>query len=154
MVRLLAAERTMKNEHVLSGLMAKRAEIAGRIEMMQRDMRELVATIGHIDASIRVFDPDADIEDIKPKLPPRFQAFKGEVSRLVLNALRKAGKPLPTSDLTLIVAAGRGINPDDKPFMRVLSRRVGACLRNLRKRNLVLLSRPPGSLGHWEIPRT
>ena|ERR1700730_7278337 len=141
----------MKNEHVLSGLMAKRAELAGKIEMMQRDMRELVATIGHIDAAIRAFDPNAEIEDIKPKLPPRFQAFKGEVSRLVLNALRKSPKPLPVSDLTLIVAAGRCINPDDKPFMRVLSRRVGACLRNLRKKNLVRMTRPPGSLGLWQI---
>jgi hypothetical protein len=141
----------MKNEHVLSGLMAKRAELAGQIETMQRAMRELVATIGHIDAAIRVFDPNADIEDIKPKLPPRFQAFKGEVSRLVLNALRESKKPLPVSDLTLTVAAGRGINPDDKPFMRVLSRRVGACLRNLRKKKLVAMTRPPGSLGLWQI---
>jgi len=141
----------MKNDHVLSGLIAKRAELAGKIETMQREMRELVATIGHIDAAIRAFDPNADIEDIKPKLPPRFQAFKGEVSRLVLDALRKSRKPMPVSDLTLIVAAGRGINPDDKPFMRVLSRRVGACLRNLRKKKLVAMTRPPGSLGLWQI---
>ena len=141
----------MKNEHVLSGLIAKRAELAGQIEMIQRDMRQLVATIGHIDATIRAFDPNADLEDIKPKLPPRFQAFKGEVSRLVLDALRKSKKPLPVSDLTLVVAAGRGINPDDKPFMRILSRRVGACLRNLRKKNLVIMTRLPGSLGLWGI---
>src|SRR6185312_485140 len=69
--RLLAAEREMKNEHVLSGLIAKRAELAGKIEIMQREMRELVATIGHIDATIRAFDPNTDLEDIKPKLPPR-----------------------------------------------------------------------------------
>jgi hypothetical protein len=143
----------MKNEHVLSGLIVKRAELAGKIESMQREMRDLVAAISHIDAAIRLFDPDADIDDIKPKLPPRFQAFKGEVSRLVLNALRKSEKPMPVSDLTLIVAAGRGINPDDKPFMRVLSRRVGACLRNLRKKGLVRLMRPPGSLGLWEIAK-
>lgn len=141
----------MKNDHVLSGLISKRAELAGQIETMQREMRELVATIGHIDAAIRVFDPEADLSDIKPKLPPRFQAFKGEVTRLVLNALRKSDKPLPVSDLTLIVAAGRGINSDDKPFMRVLSRRVGACLRNLRKKKLVQMTRPPGSLGLWQI---
>jgi hypothetical protein len=77
MARLLAAERAMKNEHVLSGLIAKRTELTGRIETMQREMRELVAAIGHVDASIRLFDPNADLDDIKPKLPPRFQAFKG-----------------------------------------------------------------------------
>ena len=142
----------MKNEHVLSGLIAKRAELSGKIEMMQREMRELVATIGHIDAAIRVFDPAAEIDDIQPKLPPRFQAFKGEVSRLVLNSLRKAEKPLPVSDLTLLVAAGRGINPDDKPFMRVLSRRVGACLRNLRKKGLVMMTRQPGTSASGKLP--
>jgi hypothetical protein len=141
----------MKNDHVLSGLIAKRAELAGKIEIMQREMRELVAAIGHVDASIRLFDPNTELDDIAPKLPPRFQAFKGEVSRLVLNALRKSDKPMPVSDLTLVVAAGRGINPDDKPFMRTLSRRVGACLRNLRKRNLVQMTRQPGSLGLWHI---
>jgi hypothetical protein len=51
--------------------------------------------------------------------PPRFQAFKGEVARLVLNGPRSPQKPIPVSDLTLIVAAGRGINRDDKPFMRM-----------------------------------
>ena len=50
----------MPNEHVLSGLIAKRAELAGKIEMMQREMRVLVATIGHIDATIRMFDPSVE----------------------------------------------------------------------------------------------
>jgi hypothetical protein len=50
------------------------------------------AAISHIDAAIRIFDPSADIDDIKPKLPPRFQAFKGEVSRLVLNPHPQAGR--------------------------------------------------------------
>jgi hypothetical protein len=143
----------MKNDHVLSGLMAKRAEIAGKIEMMQREMRLMVATIGHIDATIRTFDPNVDLEDIKSKLPPRFQAFKGEVSRILLDALRQAKTPLPVYDLTLTVAAGRGITTDDKPFMIILRRRVDACLRNLRKRGTVRSTRPSGSLMLWEIAR-
>jgi hypothetical protein len=143
----------MAQSHVLSGLIAKRAEIAGKIEMMQREMRVLVATIGHVDATIRTFDPSAALEDITPKLPPRFQAFKGEVSRILLDALREAKTPLPVFDLTLTVAAGRGINTDDKPFMIILRRRVDACLRNLRKRGTVQSSRPSGSLTLWEIAR-
>lgn len=143
----------MTQSHVISGLVAKRAELAGRIETMQREMRSLVATIGHIDAAIRVFDPNVALEDIAPKLPPRFQAFKGEVSRILLDALRESKTPLPVFDLTLSVAAGRGINTDDKPFMIVLRRRVDAALRNLRKRGLVRSSRPSGSLTLWETVR-
>lgn len=141
----------MAQSHVLSGLIAKRAEIAGKIEAMQREMRTLIATVGHIDATIRTFDPSMALEDITPKLPPRFQAFKGEVSRILLDALREAKMPLPVFDLTLSVAAGRGINTDDKPFMIILRRRVDAALRNMRKRGLVRSSRPSGSLTLWQI---
>jgi hypothetical protein len=141
----------MTNEHVLSGLIAKRAEIAGKIETMQREIRTLVVSLDHVDAAIRIFDPNVDLEDIKAKLPPRHMAFKGEVSRLVLDALRKSAKPMPVADLALVVLEGRGLSLDDKPFLRVLTRRVDACLRNLRKKGLVKRTRPPGSLGLWEI---
>jgi hypothetical protein len=141
----------MTNEHVLSGLMAKRAELAGKIEMMQREIRALVVSLDHVDAAIRIFDPNVDLEDIKAKLPPRHMAFKGEVSRLVLDALRKSAKPMPVADLALVVLEGRGLSLDDKPFLRVLVRRVDACLRNLRKKGLVKRTRPPGSLGLWQI---
>lgn len=141
----------MPNEHVLSGLLAKRAEIAGKIEMLEREIRDLIASLDHVDAALRIFDPNVDFESIKPKIPPRHMAFKGEVSRLILNALRKAGKPLPVSQLTLAVLAGRGLSADDKPFVAILSKRVGACLRNLRKKGLVKMNRPLGSYGHWEI---
>jgi hypothetical protein len=143
----------MKNDHVLSGLKAKRSEIAGKIEALQREMRLLVSTIGHIDATIRTFDPSVDLEDIKSRLPPRFQAFKGEVSRILLDALREAKTPLPVYDLTLTVAASRGITTDDKPFMLILRRRVDACLRNLRKRGTVRSTRPANSPMLWEIAR-
>ncbi len=74
-------------------------------------------------------------------------------TRKMLNTLREAKKPLPVYDLTLTVAAGRGINTDDKPFMIILRRRVDACLRNLRKRGTVRSTHPSGSLTLWEIAR-
>jgi len=141
----------VKNEHVLSGLMAKRAELSGKIEAMQREMRAFVIAIDHIDAALRMFDPDIDLDEIKPKMPPRHSAFRGEVSRLVLTALRKSGHPMPVSELVHHVLAGRGLTAEDKPFMRVLSRRVGACLRNLRKKDLVELIQRVGYAGMWQI---
>jgi hypothetical protein len=143
----------MAESHVLSGLLTKRAELSGKIETLQKEIRELVVAIDHIDGALRVFDPNVDLDEIKPKLPPRHSAFRGEVSRLVLTALRKAEKPLPISEITLHVATGRGLTGEDKPFLRVLSRRVGACLRTLRKKGLVKLTRKVGQIGLWEIVR-
>jgi hypothetical protein len=47
--------------------------------------------LDNIDAAIHVFDPDLRLEDIKPRpVPPRHQAFKGEISRIVFTTLRNA----------------------------------------------------------------
>ena len=143
----------MASEHVLSGLIAKRAELSGQVEMLQKEMRQLVLAIDHIDAAIRLFDPNTDLDDIKPKMPPRHSAFRGEVSRIVLNTLRKSEKSLPVSEITLHVLVGRGLNADDKPFVRVLSKRVSACLRGLRRKGLVDMSRIVGQAGLWKIVR-
>lgn len=87
-------------------------------------MREMVAALSHIDAGIRVFDANADIDDIKPKLPPRFQAFKGELSRLVLNALRKGTEAI----------AGIGLDADRRGRSPHQSRRQAVYARSLAPR--------------------
>ena len=58
---------------------------------------------------------------------------------------------MKAAELTLIVLSARGLSLEDKLFLRVLTRCVDACLRNLRKKGLVKMTRPPGSLGPWEI---
>lgn len=50
--------------------MATRAELAGRIEATQHTLQELVMELDHIDALLRIFDPDIDLSDIRPKLIP------------------------------------------------------------------------------------
>jgi hypothetical protein len=45
----------MGDPHVLTGLIAKRAELAGQIAVMQDKLRKLVVDLDHIDAAIRQF---------------------------------------------------------------------------------------------------
>jgi hypothetical protein len=83
----------MENEHVLGGLAGKRGELAGQIEHTQALLRRLVTELDTIDAAIRLFDPNADLGSIKQRLyPPRHQAFRGEMMRHVMGALRIADK--------------------------------------------------------------
>ena len=71
----------MKNEHVLGGLLAKRAELAGRIEFGQHELRQMMIDLDALDATIRLFNPEINLVQIKPKpLPARNQHF-GERSR-------------------------------------------------------------------------
>lgn len=144
----------MVTGHVLNGLLTKRAELAGRINQLQHEMRQALIDLDSLDVAIRMFEPDIDLEQVKPKpLPTRSPSFRGEVSRVVLSTLRKAGKPIPNHEITLAVMAARTLNPADKPLLRVLSKRVGACLRAQRKAGLVRSVDGPNRILLWEIAR-
>jgi hypothetical protein len=92
---------TKARPHVVTGLIAKRAEIEGEIENMQARLKEKVIELDHIEASIRIFAPEIDMEAIGArKILPQHHAFRGEVSRIVLEDLRETTVPLSTTDLT------------------------------------------------------
>ena len=60
----------MGTTFVISGLVAKRAELAGRMEDLERQKAKLRAELRHIDHSLAIFgykDPPRDIKPIRPK---------------------------------------------------------------------------------------
>lgn len=143
----------MENEHALGALLRKRAELAGLFEHHQAKARQLLIDIDSLDATIRMFAPDIDLADVKPKpLPPRHAAYKGEVARIVLGTLRDAKRPCTTQELTMHVMAERGMNTADKRLVKTVTKRVGACLRHHRTKGL--LRNVGGGLGKrlaWEV---
>lgn len=144
----------MVTGHVLNGLLTKRAELAGKIDHLQSALRQSLIDLDSLDATIRMFDPEIDLEQVRPKpFPVRSPAFRGEISRIVLSTLRKAGKPLPAHEVTLTVMAARTLDVADKPLLRVLARRVGACLRMHRGKGLVRSLDGPNRTILWEIAR-
>jgi hypothetical protein len=142
----------MENEHVLSGLIRKRAEVAGELEAAQQRVRQLIIDIDNVDTTIRLFAPDIDLEEIRPKpLPPRHAAFKGEISRAIMDALRGTGEALTTKDITLRVMA-RDLNAADPRLPRTVQKRVGAALRHMRPSGRVRSERSKGGSCVWKLP--
>ena len=118
------------------------------------ELRRLVIDLDNLDATIRLFAPDIDLDDIRPRpLPARNHAFRGEMSRTVLNALRNARNPLPAHEIALRFMASRSLAAEDKPLLRVIHKRVGACLRNYRNKGIVRALDGPGRRVLWEIVR-
>ena len=140
----------MADPHVLTGLIKKRAELAGQIEAAQTTLRMLVIDLDNLDATIRLFKPDIDLEEIRPKpLPPRHHAFKGEVTRIVLDTLRQSDKPMTSQELAQHVMAERGLNTADKRLVRLIGKRVGACLRHWRNKGAVGSEKGAGPALVW-----
>jgi hypothetical protein len=91
----------LSNKYALAALKERRAAIAGEISSLESRLRYLRQLVEHVDGTLRMFS-DIDPCTIPPKKPyKRVNLFKeGELNRLVLGALRKAGKPLSTEEVT------------------------------------------------------
>jgi hypothetical protein len=138
--------------NVLHALTRKRAQIAGEIEHTQQHLRRLILDLDNVEATIRIFDPTVDIAAIPNKpFPPRHAAFKGEVTRVVLTALRKATEPLTSRDIAMILMRERGLNADDKELSVIMVKRVCACLRVHRQKGLIRTAPIAGNLQGWEV---
>ena len=140
--------------HVLTGLIAKRAQIAGQIEHTQDQLRQLVIDLDLVDAAIHIFDPSIELEEIKSRpVPPKHHAFRGEVSRIVLATLRNAKKPLTTLDIAQRVMAERGLDTANQRLLKLMTKRAGACLRHWQQRGTVTRKPGPGQFVLWELVR-
>jgi hypothetical protein len=144
----------MADPHVLTGLMAKRAEIAGKIEHLQDQLRQLVIDLDHIDASIHIFDPSIELQAIHARpVPAPHHAFRGQVTRIVLTTLKNAKKPLTTQDIAMRVMAERGLDTANVRLLKTMTKRAGACLRNLHLQKAVTRQPGPGQFMLWELAR-
>ena len=137
--------------HVVTGLIAKRAELAGRIEHLQAQVRQATVELDHIEASIRIFQPDIDMETLGTRpVPAIHHAFKGETTRVVLETIRTAGRPVDTTTITEAVMKARGLDRNDAAMFRLMSKRVGACLRHWeRERGAIKSLHGPGQVKLW-----
>ena len=123
---------------ILHALVRKRGEIAAQVQTRQVEMRTLQVQLHHLDATIRIFSPDFDVAQIKPKRPPsRAQAAHGEVIRTVFDTLREAEAPVRAREIAINMMLARGLDTSDEPLIVALTRRVRTCLREQRVRGKV-----------------
>ncbi len=82
----------MAEQHVVSQLRAKRAEIGGYLHDLEKKIKVWRARLAHIDATIKIFSPETDPEAIPARRTYRRSGYfqHGELARLCLDELRKA----------------------------------------------------------------
>lgn len=100
------------NRYALAALKDRRATLSGEIADLKRQLAWRVQQLDHVDACLTIFEPGFDPDKIRKKLiRKRVKLFKqGELGRLIIDALRRAGKPLGTQEITsaLLAAGGYG----------------------------------------------
>src|SRR5690606_34499753 len=91
-------------EQTRHGLIRKRAALVGEIEALQAEAAKKVADLHALEAVIRIFDPNIDMEELPHRrIPPPYAAFRGEMARFFLATLREHAGGLTTLDLALAI---------------------------------------------------
>ena len=112
----------MAESHVVSALVNKRAEVAGMIARTEQQLGQFRADLVHLDATLRIFAPELEPKMIPSKrirLSDRWFE-RGELSRRVLDALRRAREPIRAAIVVRTVMIEKGLDAADRPsFARV-----------------------------------
>ncbi|MBV8496283.1 MAG: hypothetical protein JO361_05825 [Gammaproteobacteria bacterium] len=121
----------------MSALVSKRAEIAGMIARTQQQLGQFRADLAHVDATIRLFAPAMKPETIPAKRICQSDLLfeRGELSRRVLDALRRAGAPIRAPDLVRAVMIDTGLDPADRASFAHIQWKVRDTLKRLNKRD-------------------
>lgn len=139
---------------VVSGLVTKRAEVAGQIALFKTEIIRLQGALSHLDGSIKLFAPEFDLRTVKAKRTnKRNQYFvKGEAQRMTLTILREANTPLCSREITDSLLEKKDIQ-STTPIVALIQKNILAVLHRLDARNIVRPINTGGKRGvmQWEI---
>ncbi len=101
--------RSRGDRYALSALRNRRASIASDIVQLEPKLRHCRESLVHVDATLRLLDPESEPESIPTKRPiKRIKLFRqGELGRMILGTLREADQSMSTPEIvTAIIAQG------------------------------------------------
>ena len=107
----------MAELHVMGALRNKRAELAGTLHQLEQQLARQRANLAHLDATMRLFDPNVRPQDICSKQPRVHNAWfrPGECLRLLYDELREATQPVTTRELAERIMRLKAMpTPDDR----------------------------------------
>lgn len=120
----------MAESHVISGLKAKRAEIAGLLAECNERRATLKDALATIDAALRLFAYEGDPAEIKARRKRRWMFKRGELQRAVSDILRTANGPMTNAEIAARVIAEKGWSSADMALVDTVAEKV----KDVRKR--------------------
>lgn len=146
---------TVPKDHVISGLIEKRRELAGIIDELQRQLDQHRADLTHIDGVLRVLASDLDPETLRPKRAYRRNRYfaRNELSRLCLGVLRTAaGELLSADEIAGRMITAKGFDLGDAILRAAIREQVGSTVKRLH-RNEAIENIGAGRASKWKLEK-
>jgi hypothetical protein len=121
--------------HVVGALRNKRSELSGLVAGLEQRLVEHRAALTHLDATMRLFDPEIRPEEIRPRQRRTCNAWfrPGECLRLIYDVLRDAPQPMATREVVERVTELRSISFTDERQRALLQKTILASLNRARE---------------------
>lgn len=113
----------MSQTHVISALIAKRAELSGKLVDLDRQKAALRAQLVHVDHTLAIFgygDPPRDIPPVRPKT----YLFKRRELAIFVRELARDGAKLTNREAALALIARKGWDASDAELVRKVTEGV------------------------------
>jgi hypothetical protein len=144
-------ENKPERPNTIAGLLEKRAQLAGMIKFHRAELRKVICDLDHVDATIRMFDANADISRVA-RYPTKHRATKGQASVFVLRMLKAADRPLTSLEIVHAQIKARSLKADEETVV-LMRKRVGATLTAQQSLGYVRSIPMEGRYKGWELVR-
>ena len=125
----------MAQAKVIGALSNKRAELAGIVRQLEQQLAQQRTNLSHLDATMRLFAPDIQPQQIRPRQPrARSVWFRpGECLRLVYDELRGAARPITTRELAERIMRVKAMPPTDDRHRELVQKTVLGSLNRAKE---------------------
>jgi hypothetical protein len=150
----------MADSFIISGLLRKHSEILGIIADLERQLDQHHADLIHIDAVLRLLEPDIELEHIPARHRPakRSPYFgRGEITRTCLEAFRDAEGEgwLSADEIAVAAMTKKGLDPQNDRRLRAdFMRRILQTLDSLERRYGRVTKSGHGRGTRWKITKS
>ena len=140
----------MSEPHVISALSNKRAELAGIVSQLERQLGQQQANLAHLDATMRLFDPDIRPNTIRPKQQRARSAWfrPGECLRLIYDELRDAPRPMTTRELAERIMAVKAMPMADERQRELVQKTI---LGSLNRAKQTIVRSETAGIVSWRL---
>lgn len=113
----------MSGTHVISALVAKRAELSGKMIDLDGQKAALRAQLRHVDHTLAIFgygDPPREITPVRPKV----NRFKRRELAMFVMGLEREGVKLSNHDAAQRIMGAKGRDASDRELVRKITEAV------------------------------
>ena len=114
------------SSHVVSSLLAKKAEVEAQIDSLNGRLAEAKMDLGHVVGAVRLFDPTAIVGPASAYHSVTKTLKRSELFALCRAALIESPEPLCTRQLALHVITTQGWDADDRRLKLSMALNVDA----------------------------